>query len=70
MTLKKKKILKIGAILLISGLLIGGGTVLYMFNMPHRNVQNASPDFSLTASQLVTEYLENPTNIILPKNRT
>jgi len=61
MTLKKKKILKIGAILLISGLLIGGGTVLYMFNMPHRNVQNASPDFSLTASQLVTEYLENPT---------
>jgi len=61
MTLKKKKILKIGAILLISGLLIGGGTVLYMFNMPHRNVQNASTDFSLTASQLVTEYLENPT---------
>ena len=61
MTLKKKKILKIGAILLIAGLLIGGGTVLYMFNMPHRNVQNASTDFSLTASQLVTEYLENPT---------
>jgi len=60
MTPKKKKILKIGAILLIAGLLIGGGTVLYMFNMPHRNVQNASVDFSLSASQLVNEYLENP----------
>lgn len=61
MTLKKKKILKIAVILLIAGLLIGGGTVLYMFNMPHRNVQSASTDFSLTASQLVAEYLENPT---------
>ncbi|BAX81762.1 OB-fold protein [Labilibaculum antarcticum] len=57
---KKKKILKIGVILLIAGLLIGGGTVLYMFNMPHRNVQSASTDFSLSASQLVAEYLENP----------
>ena len=61
MTLKKKKILKIGVILLIAGILIGGGTGLYLFNMPHRNVQNASTDFSLSASQLVTEYLENPT---------
>jgi hypothetical protein len=60
MTTKKKKILKIGVILLIAGLLIGGGTALYMFNMPHRNVQSASTDFSLTSSQLVTEYLENP----------
>jgi hypothetical protein len=61
MTPKKKKILKIGAILLIAGLLIGGGTVLYMFNMPHRNVQSASTDFSLTASQLVAEYLTDAT---------
>lgn len=61
MTPKKKKILKIGIILLIAGLLIGGGTALYMYNMPHRNVQSASTDFSLTASQLVSEYLENPT---------
>lgn len=59
MTPKKKKILKIGAILLIAGLLIGGGTVLYMFNMPHRNVQSASTDFKLTASQLVVEYLND-----------
>lgn len=62
MTPKKKKILKIGTILLIVGLLIGGGTVLYMFNLPHRNVQSASTDFKLTASQLVTEYLNNQAN--------
>jgi len=60
MTPKMKKILKIGAILLIAGLLIGGGTVLYMFNMPHRNVQSTAADFSVNASQLVAEYLENP----------
>lgn len=60
MTPKKKKILKIGAILLIAGLLIGGGIGLYLFNMPHRDVQNASTDFKLTASQLVEEYLDNP----------
>lgn len=60
MTPKKKKILKIGAILLSAGLLIGGGAVLYMFNMPHRNVQSTAADFSVTASQLVIEYLENP----------
>jgi hypothetical protein len=60
MTTKKKKILKIGAILALSGLLIGGGIILYMFNMPHRDVQNAKIDFSLSASQLVAEYLTEP----------
>ncbi len=59
MTPKTKKILKIGVILLIAGLLIGGASVYYLFNMPHRNVQSATTDFSLTASQLVAEYLEN-----------
>ena len=59
MTAKRKKILKIGAILIIVGLLIGGGTVLYMFNMPHRNVQSASTDFKLSGSEVVAEFLEN-----------
>lgn len=58
---KKKRILKIGAILLIAGLLIGGGTAFYMFNMPHRNVQSTPADFQFSASQLVNEYLENAT---------
>lgn len=60
MTQKKRKIIKIGISLLFAGLLIGGGTVLYMFNMPHRNVQSASTDFNLNASQIITEFLDNP----------
>ena len=53
----KKKIVKWGLILLVSGTVIGGGAVLYMFNMPHRNVQAASADFQLEAKQLVNEFL-------------
>ena len=62
MTQKKRKIIKIGIILLFAGLLIGGGTVLYMFNMPHRNVQSASTDFNLSASEIITEFLDNPSD--------
>lgn len=59
MTPKKKKIFKIVAILMIAGLLTGVVIIIYMFNMPQRNVQNSDTDFSLTTSQLVTEYLSN-----------
>ncbi|MGC8803987.1 MAG: OB-fold protein [Bacteroidales bacterium] len=52
--------MKIGAGLLITGLFIGTGIVLYMFNMPHRDMQQSQTDYKLTASQLVAEYLENP----------
>ena len=59
MNAMKKKIVKWGLILLVSGTVIGGGAVLYMFNMPHRNVQAASADFELGAKQLVNEYLRD-----------
>lgn len=59
MTTKKKKILKIIGILIIAGFLIGGGTGLYLFFMPHRDVQNTPADFSISATQLVNEYLED-----------
>jgi len=59
MTPKRKKILRYIAILIISGLIIGGGFILYMFNMPHRNVQGSDTDYSLTTSQIVSEYLSN-----------
>jgi hypothetical protein len=55
--MKKKKILKIAAIFIIAGIVIGGGIGLYMFNMPQRNVQTAKADYTLTGSQLVAEYL-------------
>ena len=53
----KKKFVKWGLILMIGGIIVGGGAVLYIFNMPHRNVQAASADFQLEAKQLVNEYL-------------
>ncbi len=55
--MKKKKVLKIVAIIGIAGLLIGGGIGLYMFNMPHRDVQTSSADYSLKSSEIVAEYL-------------
>jgi hypothetical protein len=55
--MKKKKVLKIIAILGVSGLLIAGGIGLYMFNKPHRNIQSADVDYTLTASEIVSEYL-------------
>ena len=57
--MKRRKIIKITAIIALAGLLIGGSVGLYMFNMPHRNIQSAQTDFSLTSSQIVTEYLSD-----------
>ena len=57
--MKKKKILKIGIIIVIIGIVIGGGIGLYMFNMPHRDVQSSDVDYSLTSTQIVSEYLKN-----------
>ncbi len=59
MTTKKKKILKIGAILLVVGLLTGSGVVYYMLNKPHRDIQSAKTDYTVTSTQIVKEYLEN-----------
>jgi hypothetical protein len=57
--MKKKKLLKIILILVIAGVVIGGGAGLYMFFMPHRNVQKAATDYKLSGSALVVEYLTN-----------
>lgn len=55
----KKKIVKWGLIFLVSGLVIGGGIVFYLFNMPHRDVQASNIDYKISASELVIEYLTN-----------
>jgi hypothetical protein len=57
MTTKRKKIIKAALAILVIVVIVGSATAYYMFNMPHRNVQKAKTDYSLTASQLVTEYL-------------
>lgn len=55
----KRKIIKWGLIVFAAGLLIAGGTAVYLFNMPHRDVQAADVDYQVRASQLVQEYLDN-----------
>ncbi len=57
--MKRKKVIRIIAILGVAGLIIGGGVGLYMFNMPQRDVQSADTDYSVTSTQIVKEYLEN-----------
>lgn len=55
-----KKTIKIGLYVLAAGILIGGGFALYLFNLPHRNIQSTKTDLEITAVSLVAEYLENP----------
>lgn len=37
----------------------GSGVVYYLFNMPHRNIQESKTDFSVLATEVVNEYLAN-----------
>ncbi len=55
--MKKKKIIRIGIITAVAGIVIAGAVGLYMFNMPHRDVQSTEADFSLNSSEIVAEYL-------------
>ena len=55
--MKRKKVIKIIAIIGVAGIIIGGGIGLYMFNMPQRDVQSAQTDYSITSTEIVVEYL-------------
>ena len=57
--MKKKKLIKIVAGIAAAGILISGGFAIYMFNMPHRDVQAANSDYSVTSKQIVSEYLND-----------
>lgn len=57
--MNKKKILRFIVIAGGAGVLIGGGIFLYMFFMPHRDVQASKVDYTLTSTQIVTEYLSD-----------
>lgn len=58
--MKRKKIIKILLITFVIGILATGSVVYYLFNQPHRNVQESKTDFSFSSSQIVSEYLANP----------
>ena len=57
--MKKKKLIRLVAGIAIIGTLIGGGSAAFMFFRPHRDVQAARTDYSLTNSEIVTEYLKD-----------
>ncbi len=58
----KSKIFKAILLLLGIGITIGIITGIYMFNMPHRNIKTTNTDYQLKASEIVNEYLQNPTS--------
>lgn len=51
-----KKGLKIFLIVAVVGLIAGLSTVYYIFNMPHRDVENEAPAFIIEAEALFDEY--------------
>jgi len=55
--MKRKKTIRVIAIIGVAGLIIGGGIGLYMYNMPQRDVQSAQTDYSITSTEIVAEYL-------------
>lgn len=54
-----KKKTKIILLSLLTAGLIGGSYVFYLWNMPHLDVQAQKADYSISANQLVNEYLAN-----------
>ena len=58
--MKKKKIKIIVGVLVL--LMVGvSGVAYYLFNMPHRNIQEAKTDYSISSSEIVNEYLADAT---------
>lgn len=55
----KKKIIKIGVFLSLGAIVMSVLLVLYMFNKPHRDIQSQGIDYSISASEIVTEYLND-----------
>ena len=57
--MRKGKIIRMGVLAAFVAIIIGGSIGLYLFNMPHPNIELAKADYQITAASLVTEYLEN-----------
>lgn len=54
-----KKILKIGLILFLVGIVSASGTYLYVFHKPHRNIAKEKPAYEICAKDLYTEFSED-----------
>lgn len=58
--MNKKRIIKIGLIIIAVGIVGAVSIGAYLFNKPHRDVQAADVDFTMNSKDLVQEYLDNP----------
>lgn len=58
-TAKTKKRIKIILLTLIVGAVLGGAYILYLWNMPHLDVQAQKADYAIDVSSLVNEYLKD-----------
>ena len=58
-TEKTKKRIKVILLTLLVGTILGGSYALYVWNMPHLDVQAQKADFLIESSILVSEYLQN-----------
>ena len=56
-----KKSIKYLLFAAIAGIIIAGSVGLYMFYMPHRDVQGEDAAYTVEAGQFVTEFMDNPT---------
>lgn len=55
----KNKIIKYGGIMGVVGFMIVLSVAIYMFNKPKRNIAKTKAEYALTATQLVTEFMQN-----------
>jgi hypothetical protein len=56
-----KKLLKIGLILFLIGIVAAVGTYLYVFHKPHRNIAREKPAYIVDAKQLYSDFSEDET---------
>lgn len=45
----------------LAGIVIGGASVYYVFNMPHRNLANEQAEFVMTAQELYADFSADET---------
>lgn len=54
-----KKWIKIVLIFIVAGVAVGAGGVYYVFNMPHRDVENEKPALVTTAAALYSAFSQD-----------
>ncbi len=55
------KTVKIGLIVVLIGVVLGGSYALYLFNMPHRDIQGEDAKFKMEAETFVNEFIADGT---------